>query len=295
MPPPYGDQTVRPSSAPESARGWDKPGAAGLFGTSFWRSADGMRPLAGSTGRAPLIIAVTGLAFEAHIAGGVTVVGPELRKGVRLAAEIARGGRGIISFGIGGALTDGLPPGQCIVAGAVVADGERHQTDDGWSRRILRALPGARHGNIAGSDLPVADPILKRALHARTGALLVDTETHHVARIAVAHGIPFAACRVVVDPAHRYLPPGALLDQLPDGRLDRGAILRSVLQEPGQLPTMAVLAFEAAIARAALRRARMLLGADLGFPYVHEHEGADAVLSGGAREAGFGQAEVEPA
>ncbi len=299
MPLPYGDQTMRSSLAPSRRATRDRDGhrAGGLFGAGTWSTQAPSRSTCEATGRAPVIIAVTGLAFEARIAGGVTVVGAEARGGTRLSAEIARGGRGIISFGIGGALSEELSPGELIVAGTVVSGDERHQTDDGWSRRMLRALPGARHGIIAGVDAPVADPGHKRALRALTGAVLVDTETHHVARVAAAHGVPFAACRVVVDPAHRHLPPGALLELLPDGTLDRPAILRSVLRQPGQLPTMAQLAFEAAIARAALRRARMLLGADLGFPYVHDHEQARdaAVADREARSGDLARVEVEPA
>ncbi len=267
MPPPHGDHTAGPLVSPGLGRGFRRAaGAVGAGSAQSEREATGL----------PLVIAVTGLAFEASIAGGVTIVGAELRSGDRLSREIARGGRGIISFGVGGALADSLQSGQLIVAGSVVSGDEQHHTDDNWTRRMLRALPGARHGIIAGVDAPIADPRHKRDLHARTGALLVDTETHHVARIAAAHGIPFAACRVVIDPAHRHLPPGALVQLLPDGRPDLSAILRSVLRQPGQLPTLGLLAREAGIARASLRRARMRLGADLGFPYVHDHDAAHA-------------------
>jgi hypothetical protein len=59
---------------------------------------------------------------------------------------------------------------------------------------------------------------------------------------------------------------------------------------------MARLAFEAVIACAALRRARMLLGADLGFPYVDHHEVYEGTNAGdAARSAGLGHAEVKPA
>jgi adenosylhomocysteine nucleosidase len=232
MPSPNGMPETSPASTRRAARGWNIRRTDRLLGTNPWCSPDGVHSVRDGVGRSPVIIAVTGLAFEAYIAGGVTVVGAELRKGTRLPAEIARGGRGIISFGIGGGLADGLSAGQWIVARMVVSDQERHQTDDGWSRTILQALPGARHGIIAGVDAPLADPRRKRALHARTGAVLVDTETHHVARVAATHGVPFAACRVVVDPAHRHLPACALLELLPDGTLDRRAILRSVLRQP---------------------------------------------------------------
>jgi adenosylhomocysteine nucleosidase len=211
------------------------------------------------------VVTVTGLAFEARIAGGVTVVSDGLRTGT-LKAEIDRGSRGVISFGIAGGLAPHLTPGQWVVASAIVTDGERHATDRDWSERLLRALPGAIHATIAGSDAPLVDPHAKRALHARTGALVVDMESHLAARIAAAHGLPFTACRVIVDPAHRNLPPAALLSLRPDGSPDVAAVLRSVMEQPSQLPDLMRLALDAAIARAALRRGRALLGPALAFP-----------------------------
>jgi len=247
------------------------------------------------TRRSGAIIVVTGLAFEARIAGGATIVGEDLRHGTRLRTELARGGRGIISFGIGGGLADDLVPGQWIVAASVVSGSGRHRADDGWSQSILRALPGARHAIVAGVDRPVADPETKRMLHQRTGAVIVDTESHLVARLAAAYNVPFAVCRAVVDPVHRVLPAAALLDLRPGGTPNVSAILRSVAARPGQLPMLARLAVDAAIARSALRRARTRLGADLGFPYVSDRspELADPLPGEGA--AGFTRAEIRPA
>jgi hopanoid-associated phosphorylase len=248
------------------------------------------------TRRSGAIIVVTGLAFEARIAGGATIVGEDLRHGTGLSSALARGSRGVISFGIGGGLADDLAPGQWIVAASVVSGTERHRTDDGWSQSILRALPGASHATVAGVDRPVADPEAKRTLQRRTGAVIVDTESHVVARLAAAYDVPFVVCRAVVDPVHRELPPAALLDLLPGGTPNVSAILRSLAAQPGQLPMLARLAVDAVIARAALRRARARLGADLGFPYFSDRS---AELADPHAEpvdgAGFPGAEISPA
>ena len=242
------------------------------------------------------IVVVTGLAFEARIAGGATIVGEDLRHGTRLSSALARGTRGVISFGIGGGLADDLAPGQWIVAASVVSGTERHRTDEGWSQSILRALPGARHATVAGVDRPVADPEAKRTLHRRTGAIIVDTESHVVGRLAAAYDVPFVVCRAVVDPVHRGLPPAALLDLLPGGSPNVLAILRSLAAQPGQLPMLARLAVDAAVARAALRRARTRLGADLGFPYFSDRS-AELVDPDAAEVDGaaFRRAEITPA
>jgi adenosylhomocysteine nucleosidase len=218
------------------------------------------------------VVAVTGLAFEARIAGCVTVISDGLRTGATLSAEIERGSRGIISFGIAGGLAPHLPAGQWVVASDIISEDDRHTTDRDWSERLLRALPGAMPASIAGSDVPVAHPLAKRALHDRTGALVVDMESHLAARIAAAHGLPFTACRVVLDPAHRNLPPAALLSLRPNGDPDVAAVLRSVMEQPSQLPDLMRLAVDATVARTALRRGRALLGPALGFPDFRDVE-----------------------
>jgi len=43
-------------------------------------------------------------------------------------------------------------------------------------------------------------------LHIGTGALAVDTESHVVASVAAARGLPMAAVRVITDSAHYSLP-----------------------------------------------------------------------------------------
>jgi hypothetical protein len=70
------------------------------------------------------------------------------------------------------------------------------------------------------------------------GALVADTESHVAARIDDAYGLPFAAFRVVADPAHRQLPHAALVAIRPDGSLAFGAILGSLLKNPRRVPQL---------------------------------------------------------
>ena len=95
-------------------------------------------------------------------------------------------------------------------------------------------------------------------------------ESHIAAEIAAEHGIPFAACRVIIDAARRVLPPAAALGLRPDGTPDVGAVMRSVLKMPSQLPDLVRTAFDARIAERALSRGRKQLGVGLGFPYYNE-------------------------
>ncbi|MGA7489075.1 MAG: hypothetical protein WBW74_19300 [Xanthobacteraceae bacterium] len=226
------------------------------------------------------VVAVTCLALEARIAlgPGVSVIcnhASQLVASLDRAAK--RGASGIISFGIAGGLAPDLVAGDWVVGANVRTEREHFPTDRGWARALVEALPGAVHADIIGADAPVADPADKRRLHARTGAVAVDTESHIAARIAAAYRIPFAACRAVIDPAHSVLPPAAVIGLRHDGTPDVLAVLRSVMRQPRQLPALTRTALEARTAGAALRRGRRLLGVGLGFPYFSELTVGDSV------------------
>lgn len=219
------------------------------------------------------VVAVTCLALEARIAlgPGVAVICNHASQLVAsLEAAAKHGAAGIISFGIAGGLVPHLAAGDWVVASGVRTQQGHFPTDRGWARALLEALPGAVHAEIIGADTPIAEPVEKRQLHLRTGAVAVDTESHVAARIAAAHRIPFAACRAVIDPAHSLLPPAAVFGLRHDGTADVIAVLRSVMRQPSQLPALARTALDARTAGAALRRGRRLLGAGLGFPYFEE-------------------------
>jgi hypothetical protein len=157
-------------------------------------------------------------------------------------------------------------PGHWVVASGVVSDGERFATDSRWSRRLLEALPSAVYADISGVDAPVVARSDKRRLHETFGTAAVDMESHIAARIAASHDVPFAACRVIIDPAERSLPPAALVGMRSDGKADIGAVVRSLLQQPRQLFALMRVVADARAARSALFRGRRRLGADLGFP-----------------------------
>jgi hopanoid-associated phosphorylase len=188
----------------------------------------------------------------------------------RLESAVKAGGSGIISIGIAGGLAPGLAPGDWVVASGVVADGVRFPTDNRWSSRLLNALPKALHADISGVDAPVVGHGDKRALHETNGTVAVDMESHIAARIAATHGVPFAACRVIIDPAERTLPPAALVGMRADGRPDVFAVVRSLMQQPRQLLALLRVVADARAARSALFRGRRMIGADLSFPRLDE-------------------------
>ncbi|HET7806218.1 MAG TPA: adenosylhopane nucleosidase [Pseudolabrys sp.] len=217
------------------------------------------------------IVAVTSLAREALVArgSGVSVVCSQgTRLGAALHAAIHPGVSGIISFGISGGLNPELVAGDWVVASAVRYRDRMIATDSKWRQELFRRLPGAVLADIAGSDTMVPTPAEKSHLHRTTGAVAVDMESHIAAEIAAAHQIPFAACRVIIDAAHRALPSAAGLALDSNGAVNVFAVTRSVLQTPGQLPDLVRAAFDACIAERALRKGRKQLGLGFGSPFV---------------------------
>jgi hopanoid-associated phosphorylase len=212
------------------------------------------------------VIAVTGLSFEARIAGGVTVINDGPQTSAMLQEAILGGARGIVSFGMCGGLDPALLPGQWVIASSVVFGDETYPTDKRWSDRLIAALPEAKHATVAGVDWAITNFQERVRLYARTGAIVADMESHIAARMAAAHNLPFVACRVLINPAHRTLPPAALLKLRPGGKPDLRAILNSVLNRPGQVRHLIRLTLDAAIAVFALRRGKLLMEPQLAFP-----------------------------
>ena len=227
--------------------------------------AAGLSPLASEDA----VIAFVGLSFEARIAAGpgiqVVCRNAECDLDALLALAANDGCRRIISFGVAGGLAPDLRPGDCIVASAIVDSRTSRPTDREWSRKLMEMVPGARHAPVAGVAAAVAHPAAKRELHAQTGAVAVDMESHLVARAAAEHGMAFAAVRVVIDPAHRAVPEAAVAAMDEDGSTDVKALLRELIARPSQLSGMVRIASDAYAARAALMKLRRTLGPGFGF------------------------------
>jgi len=214
------------------------------------------------------MIVVVGMAFEARIASslGFPVIcggdGKNLESS--LTRAMAAGCSGLISFGVAGGLAPDLRPGACVIGSAVIDEDEERPTDLRWSQRLARLIPGSVRGPIVGVRAPIADAEDKRRLHARTGAIAVDMESHVVARAAEQHGVPLAAIRVVIDPVSRTIPRSALAGSRPDGTVDAVAVMRSLVRFPRDLAGLMRMSLDARAARAALVRGRDLLGPGLG-------------------------------
>ncbi len=206
------------------------------------------------------LIAVTGLRAEARVIRrpGIIVIcggGNPAMLARSLATALEDGASGVVSIGIAGGLAAGLSPGTVVVGDAAIDADERYPCAAPWHEALLWHIKGAIAGSIAGIDQPAVDHAAKRGLHLKTGAVAVDMESHVAARLAAQRGVPFAALRVIADPAERALPPAALVGMRPDGRTDIAAVLRSLARDPVQLPGLIRVALDVRAAFRSLRRA----------------------------------------
>jgi hopanoid-associated phosphorylase len=206
-----------------------------------------------------LILAATGLLSEAKAVQreGVTVIacgghGEVLR--TRLAAEIATNRpSGLLSIGLAGGLAPGLEIGQIVVGTAIGL----HPADSDWATRLLAANLGAVSGPVAGVATPAASAADKAALHAASGAIAVDMESHIVAEVAAAHGLPFAILRIIGDSAADTLPAAARVPLRPDGGVAMPAVLAAVARRPWEIPALIRLAGATGRALKALQAAQI--------------------------------------
>ena len=218
-------------------------------------------------GGRPLLI-VTGLYSEARIAAGagMTVIcsssDPDQLR-AQLDTFDHASVRGIISFGIAGGLDPSLQPGDLVVANEIMTADARWATAATLSESLVEGTNIGRRkivgGTIVGAEEVILHPRDKVQLHKDTGATAVDMESHIAAAYAASVGLPFAALRVINDPASRSLPALALNALKPNGDICPRKVLRGVARAPSVIPSLMRTAHDFNQAIATLRRCRSLL------------------------------------
>jgi hopanoid-associated phosphorylase len=187
------------------------------------------------------VLIVTGLIQEARIAEGpgMTVICSSSDPGqlrVLLAGIDPGSVRGVISFGVAGGLDPNLKSGDVVIATEVMAGASRWLAAIALSEELIAGagLGGQRvvRGGLAGVEAVVSGRDGKAALHSETGASAVDMESHIAAAFAFEAGLPFAALRVISDPASRALPAIASNAIKPNGDIDVRKVLRGVARNP---------------------------------------------------------------
>ena len=178
---------------------------------------------------------------------------------------LAEGAGALVSFGIAGGLDPALMPGDLVLPERIGLPGGREIATAGawqaaWAGRANDAGLRAVGGTLLGSPRVVGSPAGKRRLFESAGAVAIDMESHAVAQVAEAAGVPFLVLRAIADPAGRSLPSAVIGCLGPDGRERRGRVAARLALRPWQVPGVLRLRQDAQAALAALGRLVRLLG-----------------------------------
>ena len=181
---------------------------------------------------------------------------------------IAKGADALVSFGIAGGIAPGVQAGMLVLASTVIDGEKKFKASDVWRNSLKKLLPSdinVSEGSIVGVDKMVASQDAKRQLFEATGAIACDMETHSMARVAVATGVPFIVVRAISDPAWRDIPNWILSCLTSDGEVDYWRLSLAQLSHPWRLPALMVLAGNSKKAFVSLRRVAGVAGSSLGF------------------------------
>ena len=208
------------------------------------------------------IACVRGLAGVVPVAGGGDPVA--LRARIEAAAA---GAAGVVSFGMTGALIDGLHIGDWVVADRLWGAVEL-ACDAEWAAALAAKLPGARVGGFFADGRMIDTVAEKLSLGERHGALAVDMESHVAGAVAAERGLPFAIVRCVSDGARHLLPHAITVSMRPDGGVDSRAMLRSLAARPAQVADVARTARGFARAMYELKRGARRMGPRMALPHL---------------------------
>ena len=194
------------------------------------------------------------------VAGGGDPVGLRARL-----EQAAAGAAGIVSYGMAGALADGLKIGDWVV-GNRLSGAVDLECDPAWAAALLAKLPGARLGGYFADGRMIDSVAEKIALGQRHNALAVDMESHVAGAVAAERGLPFAIVRCISDGARHLLPHAITVSMRPDGGVDGKAMLRSIVARPGQVADIARTTAGFAKAMGELKRGARRIGPRMGLP-----------------------------
>jgi adenosylhomocysteine nucleosidase len=171
--------------------------------------------------------------------------------------------RGVISFGVAGGLDPTLKSGDVVVATEVLAGDTRWLAGLPLNEELIASMTLGRRrvvrGGLAGVEQVIPARAAKAALRSETGAAAVDMESHIAAAYAAEAGLPFAALRVISDPATRALPALAMTAIKPNGEIDLRKVLRGVARNPRTLRALVSTGIDFNRALRSLRGCRSFL------------------------------------
>ncbi|WP_242447173.1 phosphorylase family protein [Nitrosomonas supralitoralis] len=178
---------------------------------------------------------------------------------------LQQGVTGLVSFGVAGALSSHLKPGDLVLPEAIHST-EQLSVNMSWRNRLQQLLPVdivVFGGLLADSPVPLTSEKAKMELAHATGACAVDMESGAIAAIAAKAGVPFIAVRAIVDPI-QFSPPQALFGAVyPDGSVDPLRLMTLLLKRSVHLRTLMQMGVGMRAARKTLSRVIQSAGVGL--------------------------------
>ena len=152
----------------------------------------------------------------------------------------------LISWGVAGAITSMLKPGDLLIANEVICEDTSLFPDDRWGRNIALDLNNTSISiyleKLVSTDNMCSTPDDKMHLAANTGAYAVDMESAAIAKIAKEKEIDFLVLRAIADDVNTFIP--TVVTQHTDilGRPKLLPFIISCLKQPGQIKELIKLA-----------------------------------------------------
>jgi len=169
----------------------------------------------------------------------------------------------VISAGVAGALSQGLEPGDLIVADRLMIGRDDHSADRFIEisavrvKQIERALERAcvrySRGAIITAGAVLASSALKQAAKERSGAIAVDMESAAIGEAIAPLGAPFVCIRAILDSVEDELPGAGLADG--EGRVKPLGALDYFVRNPSAILKMPRMITNLSRATASLSRA----------------------------------------
>ena len=186
---------------------------------------------------------------------------------------LADGAVGLVSFGMAIGLAPILRPGDVVIAESVVLPGGGTvATHPGWRTGLMRRLEGSalnvRIARIAGSDQPLLSASAKHRAFQTTFAAAMDTESHAVAAVATAAGLPLLVVRAVAEPAEAITPAVAFAATGVDGQTRSLALVGHLAKRPWEIPAAWRYSKNGRMALEALRRVAAIGPAPFAFDSI---------------------------
>jgi adenosylhomocysteine nucleosidase len=265
------DFAADPSSSPRSAGSWPGAMESGLLGAAADELvlADAVAeahamPQPG-TGRLGVVTALQTEAdclrqFPDRGAPMVYVSGGSVLRARAGAEELReKGVAGLVSFGLAVGLAPVLRPGDVVVADTVVLPGGKSiPTDAAWRAALLQRLRGSGLSlwvaRIAGSDELLTSVGAKRKAFQTTFAAALDTDSHAVAEVAAAAGLPLLVVRAVAEPAEEMRPAIAAAANGAHGQARSLAVVGHLAKRPWEIRAAWRFSKNGRLALEALRR-----------------------------------------